>query len=152
MKGIHAPDFWRAFAGLAKRSPTVMMRCIDFEQLRLLSANTLDKPKKKRHNHMLDLMSVPQTQRNMAVYIAFIASLLAACAFAVFYIFLVGSYWGYFDMGLAGPNGFVLLHVYAPIAVIFLLCLAVTVWLILRRCRVGPWVTVFLCCVAMTLA
>jgi hypothetical protein len=32
------------------------MRCIDFEQLRLLSVNTLDKPKKKRHNHMLGLV------------------------------------------------------------------------------------------------
>jgi hypothetical protein len=30
--------------------------CINFEQLRPLSANTLDKPKKKRHNHMLGLM------------------------------------------------------------------------------------------------
>jgi hypothetical protein len=48
-----------ACVGLAKRSATVMMRCIDFEQLRLLSANTLDNRRNCRHNHMLDVIMPP---------------------------------------------------------------------------------------------
>jgi len=35
------------------------MRGIDFEQLRLLSANTLDNRRNCRHNHMLDGEAVP---------------------------------------------------------------------------------------------
>jgi hypothetical protein len=35
--------------------PTQDAVCNFIEQLRLLSANTLDKPKKKRHNHMLGI-------------------------------------------------------------------------------------------------
>jgi len=48
------PDHQHLIAGLAKRSPTFIMRRIDFEQWRLLSANTLDNRRNCRHNQMLD--------------------------------------------------------------------------------------------------
>jgi len=57
----------------------------------------------------------------------------APLAFACFFVVLVGSYWGYFDMGLAGPNGLVLFMVYGPAALIVFAGISTASWFALRR-------------------
>ena len=52
---------------------------------------------------------------------------------------LVVAYWDYFDMGISGARGFVVLFGYMPFALIAFLALGTTVHFSLRGCGIGPW-------------
>jgi hypothetical protein len=52
---------------------------------------------------------------------------------------LVVSYWNYFDMGISGARGFVVVFGYMPFAVIIFLVLGAAIHFSLRGRGVGPW-------------
>ena len=52
---------------------------------------------------------------------------------------LVVGYWDYFDMGVSGARGFVMLFGYMPFAVIVFLGLGTAIHFSLRGFGIGPW-------------
>jgi hypothetical protein len=58
---------------------------------------------------------------------------------AWFFGSLVVSYWNYFDMGVSGARGFVVLVSYFPVSLIVFLLLGTAIHFSLRGCGVGPW-------------
>jgi hypothetical protein len=60
---------------------------------------------------------------------------------AWFFGSLVVSYWNYFDMGISGARGFVVLSSYCPFAVIVFLVVGTAIYFSLRGAGVGPWLS-----------
>ena len=60
---------------------------------------------------------------------------------AWFFGSLVVSYWNYFDMGVSGARGFVVLMSYFPISLVVFLLLGTAIHFSLRGCGVGPWLS-----------
>jgi hypothetical protein len=77
----------------------------------------------------------PKISRFAAAALCFILPLPLAWFFGA----LVVGYWDYFDIGVSGARGFVVVFGYVPFAVIAFLFLGTAVHFSLRGSGIGPW-------------
>jgi hypothetical protein len=82
------------------------------------------------------------------------AALCFILPFALAWLFgrLVVAYWDYFDMGVSGARGFVMLIGYIPFAIIVFLALATAIHFSMRGCGIGPWLSLTAGVAAMLVA
>ena len=90
------------------------------------------------------------TQRHWtALFFAVLGSACGVCTFSWLFVRLIGSYWGFYDIGSSGPDGFVLAYLYAPGSLVVLSVVVLAVWLLCGWRGWGAWTALFLCSVAM---
>ena len=83
-------------------------------------------------------MSTPSRARR---YSAALTCFILPFPLAWFFGCLIVAYWDYFDMGVSGARGFVVLVLYCPVALAAFLLVAGVAFFVLRRRGLGPWAT-----------
>jgi hypothetical protein len=79
------------------------------------------------------------TPSNISRFAAAALCFILPFPLAWFFGSLVASYWNYFDMGISGARGFVVVFGYMPFAVIAFLGLGTAIYFSLRGRGIGPW-------------
>jgi hypothetical protein len=83
--------------------------------------------------------SAANTPSKVGRFAAAALCFIAPFPLAWFFGRLVVAYWDYFDMGVSGARGFVMLFGYMPFAVIVFLGLGTAIHFSLRGFGIGPW-------------